>query len=200
MSSLRNRSLLVAAVATLGLTVLAPAAQAQSNCNSIGNVVTQIWAKFGERMKAKGCKDAEECLANAQKKEDLVKEMIAFWNQQAQGSWATIGPRPLIVAGGYNDGKVVLGTSRMFVTQLPVDDNSVELKITKQGGGGAKVTIAHFDGRACSQGTDVTFAKGDRDGTVKPLKLTGTQGKLVFVKVDADGTQSFDYKFTATVK
>lgn len=201
MPSVRTRSLVVSASVGLGLALAAPApAQAQSNCNSVGNVVSAIWARFGERIKAKSCKDAEECLANAQKKEDLVKEMIAFWNEQAQGSWATVGPRPLVVNGGFNDGKVVLGTSRLFISQLPVDGNTTEIKITKQNGGGAKVSLAFFDGKACSQGTDVTFAKGDKDGTVKSLRLSGTLAKVVYVKVDADGSQSFDYKFEATVK
>lgn len=201
MTSLRARSFSLALV-SLGLSAsLGSVAHAQSNCNSAGSVVSAIWTRFGERLKAKNCKDAETCLANAQKKEELVKEMIAFWNEQAQGSWATLGPRPLIVGGGYNDGKVVLGTSRLFVMRDTVaEGDTTELKITKQGGGGAKVSLAHYDGKACSQGTDVTFAKGDKDGTVKTLKLTGTKGKVVYVKVDADGTQAFDYKFTADVK
>jgi hypothetical protein len=199
--SLRVRSMLLA-VATVGLAAsVQETAQAQSNCNSAASVVSSMWTRFGDRIKAKQCKDAEECLSNAQKKEELIREMIAFWNEQAQGSWATLGPRPLVVGGGYNDGKVVMGTSRLFVYQTGVaEGDTVEIKITKQGGGGGKVSLAHFDGKVCSQGTDVSFAKGDKDGTVKTLKLTGAKGKIPYVKVDADGTQSFDYKFTVTVK
>lgn len=200
MTSLRARSLALG-LSAISLAVLAPApAEAQSRCNSVSNVVTAIWAKFGERIRAKGCKTNEECLANAQKKEELVREMIAFWNQQAQGSWATIGPRPLTLTNGNHDGNVVLGTSRLFVYQAGAvaDGDWIDLVITKQGGGGAKITAATYDGASCSP-VEVTFAKTDRANTQKRLLLSGVKGKAVFVKVDADGTQSFDYKFTANL-
>jgi hypothetical protein len=48
-------------------------AHAQSACNSGAKVLDAVWAQWGERLKAKNCKNSEECLANAQKKEDLYK-------------------------------------------------------------------------------------------------------------------------------
>jgi hypothetical protein len=175
-------------------------AKAQSACNSGSKVITAIWAQWGERIKAKQCKSSEECLANTQKKEELFREMITFWNQQAQGSWATIGPRPLLVAGAKNDGKVLAGGSRLFVSQTPLESDTWEVIVTKEGNGAAEVTVSSSDGVGCTQGPSVTFAKSDKNGTKKRLTLTGANGRIGVVKVDARGTDAFDYEFTFVKK
>lgn len=174
-------------------------AHAQSACNSGAKVLDAVWARWGERVKAKNCKDSDECLANAQKKEDLYKEMITFWNQQAQGSWATIGPRPLL-PGSLHDGKVLAGGTRLFISQGALDADKWEVVVTKQGGGAADVTISAFDGSNCLQGRTVSFDKDDKDGTKKTLTLTNAKSLLGVVKVDAKNTNAFDYKFTMVKK
>ncbi len=173
---------------------------AQSACNSGSRVLSAIWSQWGARIKAKQCKTSEECLANAQKKEDLYREMITFWNQQSQGSWATIGPRPLLVAGAKNDGKVLAGGSRLFVSQTPLEGDRWEVVVTKEGNGGADVTVSSSDGTSCNVGAQVTFAKGDKVGTKKAMILTSANGQLGVVKVDAKGTDAFDYGFTFVKK
>jgi hypothetical protein len=125
--------------------------------------------------------------------------MIAFWNTQAQGSWATIGPRPLL-PGALHDGKVIAGGSRLFISQAALDGESWEVVVTKQDGGAADVTISAFDGTNCLQGRTVSFDKDDKNGTKKTLTLTAAKGLLGVVKVDAKNTNAFDYKFTFAKK
>jgi hypothetical protein len=185
-------------VAALGLGIgLVPAsADAQSACNSGAKVLDAIWGRWGERIKAKACKSSEECLANNQKKEELVREMIAFWNEQSQGSWATIGPRPLLSDGSLNDGKVIAGGARLFVSQAPLDGDKWELVVTKQGGGAADVSVAWSDGKSCSPQKTLAFDKDDKPGTKKSAVVDKGMGMLGVVKVDARGTNAFDYKLT----
>jgi hypothetical protein len=171
-------------------------AYAQSSCNSAAKVVQAIWDRWGDRIKAKQCKDSAECLASAEKKEALYKEMLSFWNEQSQGSWATIGPRPLLAGGTLNDGKVVAGGSRLFVSQAPLDADRWEIVVTKQDGGAADVTVSLFDGATCLPQRTVSFDKDDKDGSRRVVSLERGKGLLAVVKVDAKKTNSFDYKFT----
>lgn len=186
-------------VAGFGLGVV-ETAHAQSACNSGIKVLEAVWGRWGERIKAKQCKDSAECLANAQKKEELVREMVAFWNEQAQGSWATIGPRPLLTGGTVNDGKVLAGGARLFVSQVPLDADRYEIVVTKEGGGAAEITFSTHDGKTCLQGKSVSFDKDDKAGTKKTFVVDKAMGQLGIVKVDAKGTNTFDYKFTMGTK
>jgi len=187
-------TVLVASAATLA----APTdANAQSQCNSAVKVLDAIWQRWGERIKAKKCGTSAECLANAQKKEELVREMIAFWNEQAQGSWATIGPREL---SAVNDGKVIAGTSRLFVSQSVLDGDKYEIVVEKQGGGAADVTASLYDGKTCIPMKSVSFDKDDKPGTKKTIVVEKALGLEAMVKVDAKNTNAFDYRFTFAKK
>jgi hypothetical protein len=190
------RTLSLAVVLAAASVTGAHVAEAQSTCNSGTKVLSAIWSQWGARIKAADCKTSTDCLDNVQKKEDLIKEMLTFWNAQAQGSWATIGPRPMLVGSGINDGKVIAGLARLWVTQTPFDNEHYLVRITKQGGGGAKITASRFDGSSCLEASSVSFAKGDKDGTTKTLKIDGAKGYLGTVEVNADKLEAFDYKFT----
>lgn len=184
---------LSAAAVFATLATLAPPAEAQSTCNSATKVLDAIWGRWGERIKSKGCKNSNECLSNTQKKEDLVKEMLAFWNEQAQNSWATIGPRALTE---HNDGKVLLGLARLFISQSVLDNDKYEIVVTKEGGGAAEISFSTYDGKTCMWGKSVFFDKDDKPGTKKTMKVDDAKGLLGMVKVDAKGTSAFDYRFS----
>lgn len=188
-----------ALVMTFALTV-GGGASAQSSCNSGLKVLEAVWGRWGEQLKAKACKDSAECLGNTAKKEALVRDMVAFWNEQAGGSWATIGPRPLLAGGALNDGKVIAGGERLFISQVPLDADKWEIAVTKEGGGAADVMFSVHDGKTCIKGAEVSFSKSDKPGTKKTLKIDKAMGQLGIVKVDAKGASSFDYKFTLVKK
>ena len=199
---MNTRTTIVTTCLCLGLGVLAaaPTAHAQSTCNSGAKVLEAIWGRWGERIKAKACKTSEECLSNTAKKEELVREMVAFWNEQAQGSWATIGPRPLLADGPKNDGKVLAGGSRLFISQAPLDADSWEMVVTKEGGGAAEVSVSFSDGKSCLPAKSVSFDKNDKPGTKKKLTVDKAMGQLGIVKVDAKASNAFDYEFTFSRK
>lgn len=184
-----------ALVLALGMTA-SGVAHAQSACNSGSKVLEAIWGRWGERIKAKSCGTSEQCLSNTQKKEELVREMVAFWNEQSQGSWATIGPRPLNSDGSLNDGKVLAGGARLFISQAPLDADKWEITVTKQGGGAADVTTSLSDSKSCLVGKVISFDKDDKPGTKKTATIDKASGFLGVVKVDAKGSNAFDYKFT----
>lgn len=170
-----------------------------SPCGSALNVAEAIWKKVGGTVTQKGCKGVEDCMKQKDKWEETVRDAVAFWNEQSAGGWATIGPRPLLVDGSWNDGKVVLGGERLFITRVPMEDDEFSINVIKEGGGGADVTISTFDGKVCAPGQKASFEKKDKNGTKKQLKVKGAKGKLVMVKVNADKLQAFDYKFRAAL-
>lgn len=182
------------AVSVLGVAL---PSEAQSTCGSGGTIAAQVWNKVGASVKAKGCKNVAECMEKKDKWEATIREAITFWNEMAAGGWATIGPRPLLVDGAWNDGKVVLGGERVFVARSPMEEDEFKIFVTKEAGGGADVSISTYDGTDCALNQKVSFEKNDKKGTVKSLTVRKTRGKIVIVKVNADGTQAFDYKFRA---
>lgn len=194
---MNKQSLVLAGLVAGSMMMVSGSSSAQSSCGSSAKVASAIWAKVGSSVKAKGCKNVTECMAKKDKWEETIKEAIAFWNEQAGGSWATIGPRPLLVDGAWNDGKVVLGGERLFISRAPSDDDEFTISVTKEAGGGADVFLSTFDGTDCALAQKVSFEKSDKKNTVKTLRVKGAKGKIVIVKVDADGTQAFDYKFRA---
>ncbi len=182
----------------LGFATLAAAPMAYAGpCDSATTVLNNIWGKWGETVKAKGCKDTTECLEKKDKLESSLKDMLAFWNEQAAGGWATIGPRPLLTGGALNDGKVIVGGARLFIMQAPSDKDTLSITVEKEGGGEAEVSISKHDGKNCLPGKTLVFDKGDKKGDKKSFLVTGAKGMIVIVKVDAKGMGAFDYQFTA---
>lgn len=194
---MRKQVLVLSALAIASVSMVSGRSSAQSTCGSSATVAAAIWNKVGTSIKSKGCKNVDDCMAKKDKWEETIREAISFWNEQAQGGWATIGPRPLLVDGSWNDGKVILGGERNFISRAPSEDDEITISVTKEGGGGADVFASTFDGTDCALSQKVSFAKGDKRGTVKTLKVKRAKGKIVIVKVNADGTQAFDYKFKA---
>ncbi|MBL8740033.1 MAG: hypothetical protein JNK04_03030, partial [Myxococcales bacterium] len=172
-------------LALAGALTTATPAHAQSACTSGSKVTAAIWEKYGESLKKVGCtKGGDKCA----KMEQVVKDMIAFWNQQVGGSWATIGPREIAFEGKL-DGKILAGGERLFVTKLPVTDaDEVTVTVKKEGGKApAKVRISLIDeSQKCIEGNEVKFADTDKDGTQRSMSLTGVRDRLVIIKVDAD--------------
>ena len=192
-TSIRTLSL-VAVLAAASVTGT-HAAEAQ-NCNSGTKILASLWAKWGEGIKSNKCKGNEGCSEDLAKKESLVKDMITFWNEQAQGSWATIGPRQMQIDAGINDGKVIAGLARLWVTPSAFEHENYEIRVTKQGGHSAKITASRFDGTNCLAASVVSFDKDDKVGTVKVLHIDHAKNLFGTVLVDAGGLGAFDYKFT----
>jgi hypothetical protein len=202
MTHRRSLSLFAFGLALSALAFTTDDAHAQSSCGLWGKVTKDIWDHWGGQIKALGCKDQAECLAKADKKAQLVKDIIAFVNKEAQGSWATIGPRPFMF-GTKLDGKIQLAGERLFISSGPVvDRSSFNLTVVKQGGkASGKVTVSVVNpDNTCSPlpGAEATFTDDDKEQK-KTLRITGIEGKQVVVKVDAQGsvTRSLDYYLVA---
>lgn len=170
-------------------------AHAQSKCTSASKVATAIWDKYGAALKKAGCKKGGDQCAKA---EQVVRDMVAFWNEQVGGSWATIGPREILFEGKL-DGKVVAGGERLFITKMPLEDADEVTVTIKKEGGKAPATVslsAVADDGKCIEGTDASFAEGDKDGQTRTIKMHGLRGRLVVIKVDAQKGKAFDYELT----
>lgn len=187
---------------TASILTLSPRVSAANTCGSWAKITKDVWDYWGARIKASGCKDQAECLAKQDKREALVKEIIAFVNKESQGSWATFGPRPLLMDSKM-DGKIVAGGERLFLSQGPmVDRDELTLQVVKEGGkASAKVTVSIINpDNTCSEVTDseIVFS-GDDKRQEKSVRVKGLNGKQLVIKVDAKGgaTKAFDYYVVA---
>lgn len=182
----------------LAIGAAAPASNAQSNCSSWAKFTKDIWDKWGAQVKAAGCKDSAECLANKDKKEALVKDIIAFINKESQGSWATLGPRPFV--SGQMDGTIDLAGERLFVGMVTENTVNITVKKTK-GKASAVVTVSTVDASnncVTYPGGSLNFSE-DESAQQQTIRLSGQAGEQIVVKVDAKGsvTKSFGYSITA---
>lgn len=197
MSSIRALSFAPVALG-LAIAFAAPTSDAKPACSPTSKLAVDVWNKFGEKLKEQGCKDAkevEQCMKQADKVEAAAKKTIAWINEQANGGWATIGPRPLTF-GSKLDGRIKLGLERAFVTPGPVTEtDEIEVEIVKEGDapGGAEITIAKSKpSGACAEGGSVSFGTGKK-GETKKLSMKGVRGYVVTVLVDAKGLGDFNY-------
>lgn len=198
--------------ATLVVSTVAPTL-AQS-CNSATQVVSSLRQEIHRVYESAGCmavrslESAEEGESIAARRDrhlavneeclewatgnwsSLGSQMVSFWNQQANNSWATVGPRRLDLDMSPQSGTVIGTTGRMFVSSIPMSQPRVRLRLEEQSGRGkarAVVCRVDADGNTFQIG-DFTFnddrdAKRDRDEAWTPL-ITGVRDHFVTVHID----------------
>jgi len=183
-------------------------------CRSAVQVATDINKKWGQEIIAVGCVGAQlyaggevdlqvtlECIKNVKKYEEIAKQMISFFNSAANNGWATLGPRR-IEFGTAQKGTVVSAASRVFVSPLPVDKDSVTVQVKKiDGEAQADIIICKVDGKGnYIKLAQVEFAKGDNNvGQVITKTVSGVKGYLVQVRIDADSViKKFEYQLTVS--
>jgi hypothetical protein len=125
-----------------------------------------------------------------------VDEAIKAWNDVMADTKLTVGPRP-ITPGEAEDGKLVAGGKRTFISTLALD-GSYEIKVKKTGGKAADIAVCAVDGKGTvKKVANLDFGK-DADGTrSKVVKLSG---EVLVVRLDAPGTQQFAYTVNLSEK
>ena len=68
------------------------------SCESASTVIIDLWKEYGEQAKKIGCATAGiatanpatvvACVETANKTEEVLQKVIAFWNKMAGNSWA----------------------------------------------------------------------------------------------------------------
>jgi hypothetical protein len=195
----------------LGVTALAARPAHATGCESAASVTSDIWAEWGTEIKIVGCIGVaaasggmtfDSCYASANKLDKLIQNMIAFWNKQANNSWAKIGPRRLDF-DMWHEGNIIGTTGRMFISAYPAHKKHVRLKITKLDGKG-KVGVA-----VCKQSSDKKWTKvtehefnpgDDNVGHTWEILIKGAKDDVISVHIDGKSvTNSFKYKLRANL-
>lgn len=214
--SLRARARLfglATACALAGTTALAmPSPAAAGPCDSAATVAADTWQKFGTVAIAIGCgvgtivaeMDFSKCYASGQQYSALTLSMVGWWNQMADNSWATIGPRILEVGAEPESGTLRLGGTRIFCTPLPVAHDAIKIRVTKDGGKaktGVDICTMDKSGSA-SKVFEYTWAKGsDNVGDTESRTVNGAKDQILCVKLDNESaTKDFSYKISAARK
>lgn len=197
-----NRIRLVAvAMAALALS---PAARAD-DCADMTKYAKDVYTEFKEIGRKYGCISPvsisgrfRACFLGPQVVTGVTSGMLGWWNKMAKNDWATIGPRTL--GTDPEQGNLVLGGRRTFLTSFPVNSSEMTLEIHK------------LDGRA---ETEVTICKLEEDGSTKKLvgytfpngkdlstkewKLQDVEGALISVRLNnKSATNEFQYRIHAT--
>ena len=200
-------ALSIAAAATVS-----PSAHAGS-CTSAAKVFSDIWDKYGVYAVAAGCAAGSAaaggltfttCFTNANTYAAITEQMVTFWNDSANNSWSTIGPRRLEFNKTLT-GTIVGPTERLFVTETPVDKDSVTITVKKTDGKQENnITICKIDQtNKCTVVGTYTFANGDSNiGKEYTKTITGTRGYLIVVHTAAAkaNLNEFHYSIKATKK
>lgn len=162
----------------LGVVVLSGSTEARADCNTVGTVVTDIFAKWKSLDKAAG----------------KIDEMIAFWNKMAGNSWAHIGPRRLDYATTL-EGTVQSVGDRTFIAPYP-GSKSYTLELTKEDGKGtAEVTICTQDSAGKKTAVRVFTIDKDDPNEKKWTQTIDGNDKVVYVVVNGKNVvRSVEYK------
>jgi hypothetical protein len=176
---------------------------------SAAKVFSEIWDKWDDIAAKAGCALASvaaknpalyvDCVEKVGKLDDLAKQMVSFWNQQAGNGWATLGPRRLDL-GTDLDGKLVSIGDRMFITPAPLDSDKVSLKFRERDGKShTSLTVSRVAPNGAvtklysKDFNDTTSEKKDDDEHVT-VPLSGVRGYLLWVLLNSkSATNSLSY-------
>lgn len=192
-------------VLLLGIAPVALSAPAHAaSCDSAARIAVDLWDEYGKFAKRAGCSVAstatvaassgaggtskqvyQACLADAEAREKLVRQMVATWNRLAANRWATIGPRQLPL-GAVQQGTVVGPGTRMFLTPAPLHVDAIDVALTKQAfRGPAEVTVCSYaPGGIKARRWNFTIEPGGRNtGRTWLKRIVGVEGYLVSVHI-----------------
>lgn len=164
------------------------------------NIAATILKNHQDKLRNLGCKGDEDCIKDREKKAELVKEGIKFWNSMVGNTWAAIGPRELEFTAELK-GTVVNPGERKFITAMPIIDfDNASLVINKQGGKAeTAIQISRLDARGtCSVVATETVSAGD-GAYSKTVALTAVRGSVLIVRLTPKGLgRKLEYTLKAT--
>lgn len=179
-----------------------------TNCKSAIVLIKNLWEEYGEIASNVGCsaigvgaaaasmnplaavQTRTACLEAKDKIETVTRAMIEkFHSIVGRTSAMTIGPR-LLPLGSWQRGQVLGTAGRMFVTAVPMTEDSVRLRLRERSGRG-KVGIAvcaiDQDGDE-DQLADITWNENRRERRDDSQRTTrtfrGVEGKWIVVHID----------------
>ncbi len=176
-----NRLVLVLAVAFVG-----SSASAQTpGCTSSHEAATKMWDAWHNAI-IDGTETVEKyalpTVVDWFEYQELASTAVTGWNQLANNSWSTIGPRSLNI-GSTETGNVVGRTTRTFI--MPPSNRDT-----------IRVTINKTDGRARTGVTICTQTNDDRrqsvvshsfpntnDPLVETFEITGAADKVISIAI-----------------
>lgn len=179
------------------------------NCGSAAKVVSDLWKEYGEQAKLLGCTgaqavlategvavDVQKCIEQADKADEMLQRMISFWNDNANNSWATIGPRRLAFRKSQKG--TLRGTfGRIFISPVPMAEDEITVRVRKRGGKGkASVTVCKVDTNGRTHKLwDTIFEPGKNNiGEKQTRMLRGVRGHLLQIHLDGKSlAKAFEY-------
>ena len=181
------------------------------SCESTSSVITDLWKQYGELAKKVGCTAAGiatsnpaivvECVEKLNKAEEVLKNMISYWNKMAGNSWAKLGHRSLTV-GSSETGTIVGPGDRTFMTPVPLSYDTVKLTLEETDGKGetyVEVCLNNGSGK-CTKVKSTTFNedKAGKSGHGKiEVNIDNAKGKYLVVLLNGKSvTNKFEYKIS----
>lgn len=177
--------------------------QAQS-CNTGANITADIWEMVSDDLVKFGCNlsDGEyyDCLESGNNVVTFINDLVRYWNQNANNSWSTIGPRKMEIGERYN-GKLIGTSGRLFITPVPIPQNRVTITIKEKNGKaktGVVVCVVDRNNQVVESKTrwfnNNTERKNDRSER-RQVVLENTRAHLIKVHLDAkSATNTFEYE------
>jgi hypothetical protein len=202
-------------IVLLLLASTAPIASAQ-NCKSAGQVVGDIWKKWGETIIKVGCVTkavvetaasggaslpasvalSAQCIRNATKYKVAAESMVTLFNALADNGPATIGPRR-IEFGTRQNGTLLGRIDRTFISVYPMDKASVTFKLKKLDGEGtiqAVICKVDSDGKYTNLAT-IDFDDKAANGKEIIKTVSGVENHLVQIRLDGQtALRKFQYE------
>lgn len=183
--------------ATLSLALVSHAAVAAS-CDSAATVAAGVWDQYRNVTETLGCKSplggrGEFVACGITRfKNETHEDMVGWWNSAAANRWATIGPRNL--GAEVEEGTVVFGTRRTFVSMVP-SFNTGKITITQRSGqGDVTLCATDADGKTEKLVDDAPIESGTR---TLDITQQNAVGKILSVVINAK-SPAFAYSIRKT--
>jgi hypothetical protein len=192
-----------------------PQTTAAQSCNSAASVTADLWNELHDLAAELDCSLSASspsqratrliraCGSEPQQVAHLSQSITEFWNDQANGAWATLGPRRLRMNQNHV-GRLVSTGGRMFVAAEPMTQRRVTLTIDELDGK-AKTSIVICKVDEHNQRTKVrtvwfneTRAQKKDKSQRRVVQVRGAKNHLITVHLDAkSATNTFRYRLRA---
>ena len=197
-------ALFTAAGLVMAAASTAPVALADTgaSCGSAAKVSSDIFKELDKLLKTSICKSFVACSAAAEVAK-LSSQLVSFWNQAANNSWATIGPRRLD-ANTFLTGRLVSTGGRLFVAPTPARSDSITVTIDEldgKGKTGVAICLTSKSGntrkvKEMNFNLDNDAKKNEHEK--RTFTVTGAAGSILSVHLDGKSVgNTFQYKLRA---
>ncbi|PSB54919.1 hypothetical protein [Chamaesiphon polymorphus] len=180
MSNVKNTAIGLATITILSLSTASSSFAAE--CKGDRGFAKQFITELKTKCAAEGAADLKQC-----KRLNKIAPIVEGAKKLLAGLGVSIG-NDWMKLGAVESGNIVNPANPRFTTDLPVESDSISVKLDKLvGKAGADAAICAFDDKGGVTKLGEIKISADKETDTKSVNVSGASGKILQVQLDGNG-------------